>query len=188
VQLPNITTGDKYCISVTANNGSGASTPIIIPWIDGATESALSFSPTFCSDDEFNITIDPTMEGALGAACATVATSINNPTGYATTLNAAANLTCSVNSGTYSLASASATPAALGNNQWGYAIGVGAPNAFQAVPTSAAIIQSSAVAPNDSFLFWIGAQVDYSQPACTHTGTITMTASPNPVPQPTLRN
>ncbi|MCL2001944.1 IPT/TIG domain-containing protein, partial [Candidatus Saccharibacteria bacterium] len=132
--------------------------------------------------------IDPTPSGALGTDCATITTSTNNPTGYSTTLAAeAANLVCTADSGTYNLTPANSTPAALGNNQRGYYIGTDTPSAFQAVPTAAAIIQSNALAATgDSLQFWIGAQVDYSQPPCTYTGAVTMTASPNPVPAPTI--
>ncbi|MCL2002065.1 hypothetical protein FWG76_01520, partial [Candidatus Saccharibacteria bacterium] len=38
VQLPNITTGNNYCTSVTANNGSGSSAPITTPWTAGTAE------------------------------------------------------------------------------------------------------------------------------------------------------
>ncbi|MCL2094593.1 IPT/TIG domain-containing protein [Candidatus Saccharibacteria bacterium] len=188
VQLSNITAGNSYCTSISTNNGSGAATPITVPWTAGLPDSSISFSEVYCSTNPFTIDILPSAAGTLGTDCVTITTATNNPTGYNTTFNtSSANLVCTTDSGPYSLAPASSAPAALGNNQWGYSIGTDTPSVFQAVPTVAAIVQSNTGSTiGDSFMLWIGAQLDLSQPACTYTGTITMTASANPVPTPAI--
>ena len=186
--LPNIVTGDSYVTTVSTNNGAQACNLTSIPWTAGQSDAFITLSEAYCSSSPFNIIIDPTASGTLGTDCATITTVTNNPTGYNTTLNtSSANLTCTTGSGTYNLTPASSTLAALSNNQWGYYIGWDTPSTFQAVPTTPTIIQSNTgAAVGDQFMFWIGAQLDYSQPPCVYSGTITMTASVEPVPAPTI--
>jgi hypothetical protein len=190
VQLPDITTGNSYTAVLTCNNGSGSSSAVVIPWTAGEPTPSIALTEVYCNNTSFDITITPTPTGTLGTDCATITTTTNNPTGYGTTLNTnTANLVCSVSSNLFSLAPASASPAVLGNNQWGYNLGLTTPSQFAAVPISPLVIQSNSVATaGDSIKLWIGAQLDLTQPACTYTGQITVTASVNPVAAPTITN
>jgi hypothetical protein len=188
VKLPDITTGNSYTTVLTCNNGSGSSDATIIPWTAGDPEPSIALTEVYCSDTSFDITITPTPDGTLGTDCATIITTTNNPTGYGTTLNASTdNLVCNASSGTYNLTPAASSPTDLGSNQWGYNLDTATPTQFAAVPTSPLTIQSNTVATaGDRVKLWIGAKLDLTQPACTYTGQITVTASANPVPAPTI--
>jgi hypothetical protein len=189
IQLPNILADGSYCTIITSNNGAGSSDPIRVPWTQGSVSPSIALSEAYCSASSFSINILPTAAGTLGTDCATVTTTTSNPTGYSTTLNASsANLTCTAsNNNNYYLAPAASTLSALSNNQWGYNITWDAPTQFQSVPTTPAIIQSNTIATTaDRLKLWIGAKVDLSQPDCTYTGQIAVTASVDPIPATTL--
>jgi hypothetical protein len=188
--LPDIITGNSYVTTVSTNNGATTCNLTSIPWTAGQTDPTITLAQDFCSSSPFNISINPTAEGALGTDCATITTTTNNPTGFKTTLSASSeNLACTTDSGTYNLAPA-ADPdnqTALSNNQWGWYLGYSTPDTFFAPPTTPYVIQSGDIATaGNSSIFWIGAQLDLSQPPCTYTGEIVITASVNPLPAPTI--
>jgi hypothetical protein len=146
------------------------------------------------------LNITPVSGGAQTSASDTVSVSTNNATGYNLKLednDATVNLvnganTITAHAGTY------ATPTALANNTWGYA--VGALNNFDAsysvltnvtssatkwagVPVSGSgqqIKTTATTASGDTTTVWYSAKADTTKPNGTYTDTVVYTATTNP--------
>ena len=143
-----------------------------------------------------NINITPTPSGAASNGSDTVTVATNRSTGYNLKL---AGATVTLVSGANNIAAASgsfASPAALGNNSWGYRVdnagtfGAG-PTSTQtnqaslagtwaSVPTVAQTIKTTATtATADVTTVWYGVMADTSKPDGTYADIITYTATTN---------
>ncbi len=187
-----VATGFVLAPAVASAANSPASTTI-----NANIASTISIS----TSGTVTLAITPTGSGSASSASDTVTVNTNNALGYKLQLaNASATVGTLANGGN-SLATASGTfasPAALGNNTWGYRVdGVGT---FGAGPTSAQtnaasltglwakvplsaspdqLKNTSTTATNDTTTVWYGAMADTTKPNGTYAGTVTYTATTN---------
>lgn len=172
-----------------------------------ATDSAnttinASVAPTISISTSSTVTLNitPTSAGSASSSSDTVTVSTNRSSGYNLKL-ADSDATVTLDNGVNSIAAASGTfasPAALGNNTWGYRVdGAGSFGAgptiaqtnqaslsgtWAAVPASgspATLKTTATTATNDTTTVWYGAKVDTSKPDGTYTDTVTYTATTN---------
>lgn len=147
-----------------------------------------------------NLAITPTGSGSATSASDTVSVSTNRSAGYNLKV-ADADATVTLTNGGSTIAAASgsfATPAALGNNTWGWRVdsagtfGAGPTSAqtnvaslsgtWAAMPASgspATIKTTATTATNDTTTVWYGAMADTTRVDGTYTDTVTYTATTN---------
>jgi len=145
------------------------------------------------------LAITPTGTGSASSASDTVTVNTNNATGYKLQLANSSATDATLANGANTIGAASGTfasPAALGNNTWGYHID-GVPftgtataqtnvasltGTWAKVPLSASpdqIKTTASTATNDTTTVWYGAMADTTKPNGTYTGTVTYTATTN---------
>lgn len=146
------------------------------------------------------INITPTGSGAASSASDTVSVSTNRSAGYNLKIaDTDTTLTLANGGNTIGAASGSyATPAALGNNTWGWRIdgsgtfGAGPTSAqssvaslsgtWAAIPSSASPVTvktTATTATNDTTTVWYGAMADTTKVDGTYTDSVTYTATTN---------
>lgn len=146
------------------------------------------------------INITPTGSGSASSASDTVTVSTNRSSGYNLKI-ADSDTTLALENGANTIGAASgsyASPAALGNNTWGWRIdgsgtfGAGPTTAqtnqaslsgsWAAIPSSASPVTvktTATTATNDTTTVWYGAMADTSKVDGTYTDTVTYTATTN---------
>ena len=168
-----------------------------------ATESAnttinatLGSAISITSSGTVTINVTPTASGSLSSASDTVTVSTNNTAGYDLTLadsDASTNLVSGGNNiaahaGTY------ASPTALVNNSWGYAVAGGSFDASYSAETNAAsstskwagvpatgsaqnLKSTATTASAEVTTVWYAVKANSTQPSGTYTDSVTYTAT-----------
>lgn len=199
-QLKSVLTGSLGVVGVVgvvlAPAAVFAATDSANTTINASVAATISIS----TSSTVTLNITPTGSGSASSSSDTVTVSTNRSSGYNLKL-ADADATVTLDNGGNSIAAASGTfasPAALGNNTWGYRVdnagtfGAGPTSAqtnqaslsgtWAAVPASgspATLKTTATTATNDTTTVWYGAKVDTSKPDGTYTDTVTYTATTN---------
>ena len=163
--------------------------------INASIGSAISVS----TGSTVAISLTPTSGGIVSSNSDTVTVNTNNAAGYALTL-ADSDATTDLVSGSDTIgahAGTQASPTALANNKWGYAVaGVGgfdgsysaetnnasSASAWAGVPASGSPNQlksTSSTATNDTTTVWYAVKATSAQPGGTYSDTVTYTATTN---------
>lgn len=162
--------------------------------INAVIDSVISIS----TDSPITLNVTPVSGGSQSSEVDTITVSTNNATGYNLTLaNADANTnlvkggdTIAAHSGTF------ASPSALANNTWGYAIAGGdfdgsytaldnvasSTTLWAGVPASGnaqTLKTTGTTASNDETEVWYSVKADTSKPNGTYSDTVTYTATTN---------
>ena len=180
---------------------ASAAVATAITTINANVGSTISVSST--STVTLNIT--PVAGGSQTSASDTVTVSTNNAAGYNLALNDADGTTTLTSGGGATIAAHSGTfasPSALANNTWGYAVpsgtaGITTPNGFDAsyttvdnanshaskwagITTSPQVLRSTgAPVSGETTTVWYSAKVDTSKPNGMYSDTVTYTATTN---------
>lgn len=145
------------------------------------------------------LTLTPTVGGVVSSSSDTVTVNTNNATGYTLTLEDADASTTLVSGGNNFTAHSGsfASPTALANGTWGYAIAsaggfdasystensnASSTSKWAGVPANGSAVTiktTGTTATNDTTTVWWAAKADSSQPNGTYTDTVTYTATTN---------
>jgi alpha-tubulin suppressor-like RCC1 family protein len=155
--------------------GVNSSVPVAVDVSDVARQDIF----ILLNSDSNVINLSAMPNGSLVADSVGLNVITNNSNGYVLSVKASsADLVCS-SIPTAVISPQSPDGATLAINRWGYAVGASQPNLWNGVKTTDSTIDSTGSATTDDgrdTRLWLATVVDSTVPACTYTGTITLTA------------